>query len=78
MENANRWELALQEASLTNEEIFNHAISLDAPTRSVPYGKSKNTLRGILYLDAPGGTEKTFLISLILAEICSKKEIALA
>lgn len=33
---------------------------------------------GIIFLDAPGGTGKTFLINLILAEIRTKKEIALA
>lgn len=30
------------------------------------------------FLDAPGGTGKTFLISLLLAEIRSKNDIALA
>lgn len=33
---------------------------------------------GIYFLDAPGGTGKTFLISLILATIRSKNDIALA
>lgn len=33
---------------------------------------------GIIFLDAPGGTGKTFLINLILAEIRSKNDIALA
>ncbi|GBL69568.1 hypothetical protein AVEN_32798-1 [Araneus ventricosus] len=33
---------------------------------------------GILFLDAPGGTGKTFLINLILAEIRSKRHIALS
>ncbi|KAG8235150.1 hypothetical protein J437_LFUL015190 [Ladona fulva] len=31
---------------------------------------------GVILLDAPGGTRKTFLISLILAEICAKKDCA--
>ena len=33
---------------------------------------------GMLFLDAPGGTGKTFLINLILAKLCSKGKIALA
>lgn len=33
---------------------------------------------GIFFLDAPGGTGKTFLLNLILAAVRSKKEIALA
>ena len=33
---------------------------------------------GFFFLDAPGGTGKTFLISLILAEIRSNNGIALA
>ena len=33
---------------------------------------------GIFFLDAPGGTGKTFVISLILAAIRSKNQIALA
>ncbi|XP_044735689.1 uncharacterized protein LOC123297922 [Chrysoperla carnea] len=37
-----------------------------------------NNIGGIIYLDAPGGTGKTFLINLILAEIRAKKLIALA
>jgi len=37
-----------------------------------------NESGGIIFLDAPGGTGKTFLLNLILAEIRSKNEIALA
>ncbi|GBP90210.1 ATP-dependent DNA helicase pif1 [Eumeta japonica] len=37
-----------------------------------------NNTGGIIYLDAPGGTGKTFLINLILAEIGAEKHIALA
>jgi len=33
---------------------------------------------GILFLDAPGGTGKTFLINLILAKLQSEGKIALA
>lgn len=33
---------------------------------------------GIYFLDAPGGTGKTFLLNLILATVRSKSEIALA
>ena len=33
---------------------------------------------GILLLDAPGGTSKTFLINLILAKLQSEGKIALA
>ncbi|KAG8235350.1 hypothetical protein J437_LFUL015859 [Ladona fulva] len=33
---------------------------------------------GIFFLDAPGGTGKTFLINLLLAEIRANKEIAIA
>ena len=33
---------------------------------------------GVLFLDAPGGTGKTFLINLILAKIRSEGKIALA
>ena len=36
-----------------------------------------DTTGGIYFLDAPGSTGKTFLISLILATICSHNEIAL-
>jgi len=32
---------------------------------------------GILFLDAPGGTGKTFLVNLILAKIRSEGKIAL-
>ncbi|GFS15301.1 ATP-dependent helicase [Elysia marginata] len=34
--------------------------------------------RGIIFLDAPGGTGKTFLINLLLAKIRQRREIALA
>ncbi|XP_003742881.2 uncharacterized protein LOC100906410, partial [Galendromus occidentalis] len=37
-----------------------------------------NRTGGLFFLDAPGGTGKTFLISLILATIRSRKHIALA
>jgi len=37
-----------------------------------------NESSGIIFLDAPGGTGKTFLLNLILAEIRSKNDIALA
>jgi len=33
---------------------------------------------GVIFLDAPGGTSKTFLINLILAKIRSEDKIALA
>ena len=33
---------------------------------------------GMLFLDAPGGTDKTFLINHILAKLCSEGKIALA
>jgi len=33
---------------------------------------------GIIFLDAPGGTGKTFLISLVLASIHAQSQIALA
>ena len=34
--------------------------------------------RGFLFLDAPGGTGKTFLINLLLAKVRSQRKIALA
>ena len=37
-----------------------------------------NNVGEILFLDAPGGTCKTFVIKLILASIRSKNDIALA
>ncbi|XP_067134561.1 uncharacterized protein [Centruroides vittatus] len=37
-----------------------------------------NNTGGIIYLDAPGGTGKTFLINLLLAEIRAKQHIAIA
>ncbi|GBP77906.1 hypothetical protein EVAR_89559_1 [Eumeta japonica] len=37
----------------------------------------KNQQGGIIFLDTPGGTGKTFLINIILAEIRAKKEIVL-
>lgn len=37
-----------------------------------------NKTGGIFFLDAPGGTGKTFLLKLILAEVRSKNEIAIA
>lgn len=33
---------------------------------------------GIIFLDAPGGTGKTFLLNILLAEIRSRKDIAFA
>src|SRR5579863_3841026 len=38
----------------------------------------KNGKGGLYFLDAPGGTGKTFLIALILATIRSQRHIALA
>lgn len=37
-----------------------------------------NNIGGIIFLDAPGGTGKTLLISLILAEISARNKIAVA
>lgn len=37
-----------------------------------------NECGGILFLDAPGGTGKTFLLNLVLAEIRSRNEMAVA
>ncbi|XP_074096810.1 ATP-dependent DNA helicase pif1-like [Cotesia typhae] len=51
----------------------------DNPNLDVHYGlcaKKKNG--GLLFLDAPGGTGKTFLLNLILAEVRRTHEIALA
>lgn len=38
----------------------------------------ENDIGGIIFLDAPGGTGKTFLLNLILAELRSTKNIAIA
>ncbi|XP_014679633.1 PREDICTED: uncharacterized protein LOC106819530, partial [Priapulus caudatus] len=40
--------------------------------------KVHNSQPGIVFLDAPGGTGKSFLVNLILARICSEKKIAIA
>lgn len=37
-----------------------------------------NNNGGIIFLDAPGGTGKTFLLNLILAKIRSQNEVAVA
>lgn len=38
----------------------------------------EQNIGGVFFLDAPGGTGKTFLLNLILAEIRSRKQIAIA
>ena len=42
------------------------------------YSISESNQGGMLFLDAPGGTGKTFLINLILAKLQSEGKIALA
>ncbi|UYV72409.1 hypothetical protein LAZ67_9002987 [Cordylochernes scorpioides] len=54
---------------LTNEQN----LAYNTVTEHVRTGNG-----GLLFLDAPGGTGKTFLLNLILAEIRMKHEIALA
>lgn len=52
------------------------------PEQRIVYDRIMNVIinqsGGLYFLDAPGGTGKTFLISLILATIRSRKNIALA
>ncbi|XP_048004348.1 ATP-dependent DNA helicase pif1-like [Leguminivora glycinivorella] len=45
---------------------------------NVIMNRINNNTGGIIYLDAPGGTGKTFLLNLLLAEIRATKHIALA
>jgi hypothetical protein len=52
-----------QEQRVTYEQIMIHV---------------NNSVGGIFFLDAPGGTGKTFLLKLILATIRSNNDIALA
>ncbi|UYV68898.1 hypothetical protein LAZ67_6001521, partial [Cordylochernes scorpioides] len=58
-----------QKRLLTNEQN----LAYNTVTEHVRTGNG-----GLLFLDAPGGTGKTFLLNLILAEIRMKHEIALA
>ena len=47
-------------------------------THDYTYGSFHLFAGGVFFLDAPGGTGKTFLINTVLATIRSKNEIALA
>ncbi|UYV67664.1 hypothetical protein LAZ67_5001520 [Cordylochernes scorpioides] len=91
LENDQHWDNTLAEASETCHPkqirtLF--AIILTTCSPSDPKGlweKHKEITEhvrtgngGLLFLDAPGGTGKTFLLNLILAEIRMKHEIALA
>lgn len=67
--------VALSQAVRTNVPMLNPEQKqvYDELMQAVDNGNG-----GIFFLDAPGGTGKTFLISLILATIRSRSEIALA
>ncbi|GBP59978.1 hypothetical protein EVAR_84478_1 [Eumeta japonica] len=56
----------------------NHSSMIIKKIYNVIMNRINNNTGGIIYLDAPGGTGKTFLINLILAEIRAEKHIALA
>lgn len=58
-----------KESTLTNDQ--RHAYDLII-------GKFNSKSGGILFLDAPGGTGKTFILNLVLAKIRSQKKIAFA
>lgn len=58
-----------QKGILTNDQRLAYNTVMERVT-------SKNG--GLIFLDAPGGTGKTFLMNLILAEIRAQNEIALA
>lgn len=66
---------ALAEAVRTNVPKFNEQQSIvyDSLLQAVNNGNG-----GLYFLDAPGGTGKTFLISMLLAKIRSQNEVALA
>ncbi|GFV90791.1 ATP-dependent DNA helicase [Trichonephila clavipes] len=53
-------------------------VGMPAPTRAEIGLFDVDLRRGTFFLDAPGGTGKTFLIRLILATVRSKNDIALA
>ncbi len=66
---------ALAETVRTNVPQLNQQqeIAYDTLIKAVNSGSG-----GIYFLDAPGGTGKTFLISLLLARIRSRNDVALA
>ena len=55
--------------TLTDEQNNIYELFLD---------RVKNKSPRLIFLDAPGGTEKTFVINLILAKISSESKIAIA
>ncbi|XP_055614537.1 uncharacterized protein LOC129760881, partial [Uranotaenia lowii] len=66
---------ALAQVVQTNIPLLNHQQKdvYDTLMRAIDDGNG-----GIFFIDAPGGTGKTFLISLLLASIRSRPDIALA
>ena len=74
----------LTRESTYNEEILATFVAEREPTddQRVAYEGICNRLEsgegGILFLDAPGGTGKTYLINLLLAKVRSRSQVALA
>ncbi|EPB66767.1 hypothetical protein ANCCEY_14141 [Ancylostoma ceylanicum] len=75
----------LRERNYSSEELENF-VQVNEPLlvadQRLAYEAILNMIRegngGLLFLDAPGGTGKTFLINLLLAEIRKRNEIAVA
>ena len=80
------FELELQREQQCNRNELNAFVQANLSTLNVEQEKAYDTIMqavnsdagGFYFLDAPGGTGKTFLISLLLATIRSQNKIALA
>lgn len=59
--------------------ITNHSLmTIKKKNYNVIMDQINNNTGVIIYLEAPGGTGKTFLINVLLVEICAKQHITLA
>lgn len=75
----------LRETSYNVDELASYVatnLSLLIPDQKVAYDVLESAIRenkgGLYFLDAPGGTGKTFLINLLLASVRSRGDIILA
>lgn len=66
------WQLSLTDGQRT---VYNKFMDM---VIEYEQGRGGNITNNIMFLDAPGGTGKTFLVNLILAKIRSRQKIALA
>ncbi|XP_015925246.3 uncharacterized protein [Parasteatoda tepidariorum] len=78
LEDDNHWDLTLADAVLSSSPQQIRQLFSIILTTCFPSEASALTTRCIFFLDAPGGTGKTFHISLILVCIRSQNHIALA